>query len=548
MSEHVLAEQRVLARGRDYEAVCADFAWNVPDRFNIAVSICDTWADREPERLALIHKTAAGGVERYSFADLRDASNRLANVLSNHGITKGDRVALLLPQTPQTAVAHIAIYKIGAVALPLAVLFGVEGLQYRLQNSGARALITGSESLARVAEIRARLPALKAVFSIDGAGDGVIDLRAAMKAESAAFAPLDTLADDPAIMVYTSGTTGPPKGALHAHRVLIGHYPCVEFTHEFFPRPGDIMWTPADWAWAGGLFNILLPSLHYGTPVVAHKFAKFDPEAAFGLMAELDITCSFIPPTALKMMRAVPDAAARYDLKARTVASGGESLGRELVGWGEQTLGLTINEFYGQTECNAVLSSCSALGVTRPGAIGKAVPGHDVQIIDDGGNILKPGETGIIAIRAPDPVMYLEYWGRPEASADKFIGDWLTTGDQGYRDEDGYFFFVGRDDDVITSSGYRIGPGEIEDCLIGHDAVALAAVIGKPDPVRTEIIKAFVVLNEGYEASDELAGELRAHVRERLSAHEYPREIAFRDTLPLTTTGKVIRRLLREED
>jgi acetyl-CoA synthetase len=345
-------------------------------------------------------------------------------------------------------------------------------------------------------------------------------------------------------MVYTSGTTGPPKGALHGHRVLLGHFPGVEYHHEFLPQAGDRLWTPADWAWAGGLLNVLLPGLALGVPVVARKSEKFDPEEAFALMADAEIRNTFIPPTALRMLRGAGKP--KRQLALRTVASGGEALGVETYEWGRAALGLTINEFYGQTECNIVLSSCAAIGVTRPGAIGLPVPGHDVGVIRDDGTLCRPGEQGQIAVRRPDPVMFLEYWKRPDATREKFIGDWMTTGDQGAADEDGYVRFVGRDDDVITSAGYRIGPGEIEDCLIRHPAVALAAAVGKPDPLRTEIVKAFVVLKPGYSASEALAAEIQAFVRTRLSAHEYPREVAFINEMPMTTTGKVIRRLLRD--
>jgi acetyl-CoA synthetase len=321
----------------------------------------------------------------------------------------------------------------------------------------------------------------------------------------------------------------------------------VQMPHEFLPQPGDRLWTPADWAWAGGLLNVLLPGLHHGVPVVARKTEKFDPEEAFRLMADHQVRNTFVPPTALRMLRTVPNPRGRFALALRTIASGGETLGAETFAWGREALGLTINEFYGQTECNLVLSSCAAIGVAKPGAIGKPVPGHKVAVIRDDASPCEPGELGQIAVARPDPVMFLSYWNKPGATEAKFIGDWMTTGDQGVLDDEGYIRFVGRDDDVITSSGYRIGPGEIEDCLIRHPAVALAAAVGKPDPVRTEVIKAFIVLKEGHSPSDTLASDIQKFVRARLSAHEYPREISFRSNLPLTTTGKVIRRLLREE-
>jgi acetyl-CoA synthetase len=330
--------------------------------------------------------------------------------------------------------------------------------------------------------------------------------------------------------------------------VLLGHLPGTQFTHDFLPQPGDRMWTPADWAWAGGLLNILLPALYFGLTVVARKFERFDPEAAFDLMARTGVRNAFIPPTALRMLRSVENPRARFNLQLRTIASGGESLGAEVFEWGRSTLGLVINEFYGQTECNQVLGSCGAVGLNKPGAIGKPVPGHRVAIVDAGGRPCKPGETGQIAMLRPDPIMFLGYWNRPEATRDKYIGEWMTTGDQGVMDEEGFFSFIGRDDDVITSAGYRIGPSEIEDCLICHPAVAIAAAVGKPDPLRTEIVKAYIQLRTGFEPSEALASDIQTFVRKRLSAHEYPREIAFIDDMPLTTTGKIIRRELRSRN
>jgi acetyl-CoA synthetase len=263
-------------------------------------------------------------------------------------------------------------------------------------------------------------------------------------------------------------------------------------------------------------------------------------------MQKAAVRNAFIPPTALRMMRAGQSPRGRYSFNLRSVASGGESLGIEALEWGREAFGLTINEFYGQTECNLIVGACDALGTTRPGAMGKPTPGHTVAVIDPAGRPVKAGEIGQIAVKRPDPVMFLEYWKRPEATRDKFIGDWMTTGDQGTVDEDGYITFIGRDDDVISSSGFRIGPGEIEDCLIRHPAVALAAVVGKPDAIRGEIVKAFIVLREDRAPSDALARDIQDFVRTRLAAHEYPREVAFIADMPMTTTGKVIRRLLRE--
>jgi len=530
----------------DYDALYRQFCWELPATYNIGVEVCDRWATVEPDRVALIHVRPDGRREDVTYGALRELSNRLANTLAAHGVKRGDRVAILLPQSPAVAAIHVAVYKLGAVALPLAAVFGVDALSYRLQNAGAKAILTNAQGAAKLAGIRAELPGLTLALSVDGPADDALGLADALARAASDFRPVATAPDDPAMMIYTSGTTGLPKGALHGHRVLLGHLPGIEMPHEFFPKPGDRFWTPADWAWAGGLLDCLLPSLFYGVPAVARRLDRFDPEEAFDLMAKAEVRNAFIPPTALRMLRSAKNPRGRHALALRTVGSGGESLGAETFEWGKSALGLVINEFYGQTECNLVLASCGAIGVSKPGAIGKPVPGHTVAVIRRDGIPCAAGELGQIAVRRPDPVMFLEYWQNPNATAAKFIGDWMTTGDQGFVDDDGYVTFVGRDDDVITSSGYRIGPGEIEDCLIRHPAVALAAVVGKPDPLRTEIVKAFIVPKSGVEASDALAAEIQAFVRTRLSAHEYPREVAFIDEMPMTSTGKVIRRLLRE--
>ncbi|WP_269931158.1 AMP-binding protein [Aminobacter sp. HY435] len=534
----------MLERRDTYAALYRDFRWNIPKKFNIGTAVSDRWAAVDPERTALIEYRVEGAEQRLSFGELSRRSNAFANALRAKGVKRGDRVALLLPQSFETAIAHIAIYKLGAIAVPLALLFGVEALEYRLQTAGVRAVVTNAQGFAKVSQIGARLPELEAMVVVEGGGED--DFHRLVASHSPVFEAENTGPDDPAMMIFTSGTTGPPKGALHGHRVLLGHLPGIQMAQEFMPQPGDLMWTPADWAWAGGLLNLLLPALYFGLPVVAARFEKFDPEAALVLVEKVGVRNAFIPPTALRMLKTVPEIRKRFRLPLRSIGSAGEALGRETYDWAAAELGLVVNEFYGQTECNAVLASCAGIGVSKGGAIGRAVPGHRVAIIDGEGRRVPTGEAGQIAIARPNPVMFLEYWQNPEATEKKFIGDWMTTGDQGIEDRDGYVAFFGRDDDVITSAGFRIGPGEIEDCLTGHPAVALAAAVGKPDALRTEIVKAYVVLKGGVVGDAALAEEIKLWVRERLSAHEYPREVEFVDSMPLTTTGKVIRRIFRE--
>jgi len=534
----------VLLTAQSYDALYDSFHWQIPEFYNIGVDICDRWADRDPDRTALIQVDERGRSHTIRFRDLKGLSNRLAHVLLDAGINQGDRVGILLGQCTETAYAHIAIHKLGAVSLPLFTLFGPEALDYRLNDSGAKVLITDKAGADKIANLQ--LPDLERVFVIDGPGDHGEDLGTLLQRKPDRFDAVATRAEDPAILIYTSGTTGQPKGALHAHRVLLGHLPGVEMSHDLFPQPDDIIWTPADWAWIGGLLDVLMPALHHGVPVVTCRFKKFTGQAAMDLIRSHRIRNAFLPPTALKLIRSDIGDHPDNPAQMRTVACGGETLGSELLDWGRRAFGCTINEFYGQTECNMIVSSCAALMPPRPGIMGRPVPGHRVSVVDANGVELDYGEQGLIAVRRPDPVMFLGYWNKPDATTAKFAGDWLLTGDTGIRDDQGWIRFVGRDDDVITSGGYRIGPGEIEDCLLGHPKVHMAAVVGKPDPMRTEIVKAFIVLKEPEAGEDALKEDIQSWVKERLAAHEYPREIEFVDRLPMTTTGKIIRRELRD--
>jgi len=535
----------MLRRSDSYTSLRADFSWDIPEFYNVGVDACDKWAEQTPDASAIVD-VKSHGVETYSFSALKALSNTYANVFASYAST-GDRIAVLLPQQVETAAAHIAITKMGCVALPLTSLFGPDALQHRLGDSGATALITNCETASKLTELADALPNLKAVFTVDGATSGTLDLTELAKGQSDRFVPAKTKSDDPAFLIYTSGTTGNPKGALHAHRVLLGHLPGVEMSHDFFPQEGDKFWTPADWAWIGGLLDVLFPALHHGLPVVAHRFQKFTGDAAFDFIETHGIRNAFIPPTALKMMR---QAANQRPLNMRSVGSGGETLGKELIEWGERMLGTTINEFYGQTECNMIVSSCSAIAPAEPGVMGFAVPGHEVEVLSGDNTPCRIGTIGAIAVKTPDPVMFLGYWNNPTATDQKFVtntqGKWLLTGDTGLKTESGRIQFVGRDDDVINSAGYRIGPGEIEDCLLTHPAVQLAGVVGAPDDMRGERVTAFVTLADGQTETEALAFDIQTHVKSRLAAYEYPREIHFTDDMPMTTTGKIIRAELRK--
>ena len=528
-----------------WDVVQREFKWAVPADFSMARACCDDWAALDPGRSAIIDLDEEGGRRVWTFGALKTASDRMAAAMQNAGLKKGDRVAILLSQCPEVMVAHFAAMKLGAIVLPLFTLFGEDALTYRLADSGAVLAVTDSAHLDRLVSA-ASGTALRTIVTKGGVtAEGVPRIVAwddAIRGGSGSFQASLVGAEDPAVLIYTSGTTGAPKGALHAHRFLLGHLPSVEMVLER-PRPGDVGWTPADWAWIGGLMDLAMPTLYFGLPLVSQRMRKFDPEAAFRLIHDEQVSIMFLPPTALKLMRQVD---VPKGLSTRAIGSGGESLGADLLAWGVNELCAPINELYGQTECNLVVSSSSGLGVSRPGTMGKAVPGHDVAIINDTGERVAVGEVGEIAVRRGDPVMFLGYWNLPEKTEEKFIGEWLRTGDLGREDADGYLTYVGRDDDVITSAGYRIGPTEIENCLIGDPDVVNAAAVGVPDPVRAEIVKAFVVLREGADR-DGLSERLVQRVRDRVSPHVAPRAVEFVEALPTTATGKVMRRVLREQ-
>ncbi len=508
---------RVSGLQPSYDELRGTFRWELPAVVNIGVEV----SDRQPSALPAILVTDGREITRtVTFGELTEASNRLANALAALGVGLGDRVALILSQRPETVVAHVAAYKLGAIVVPLSAAFGSDALGVRLRGSDPRVIIAERASLDRAVGL-----------GFDGASIDVDhDLPDLLAAASPDFAATPTTPDTPALLVYTSGTTGPPKGALHGHRVLAGHLPGFELSHDFFPKPGDRIWTPADWAWIGGLYDVVMPGLAHGVPVVAFRTPRFDPEVAFDLISQAGIRNVFMPATALRMMRR----SGGVPVTLRTLASGGETVGEETAAWCRERFGVRLNEFYGQTEANLLIGNCAAWP-ERPGWMGRAYPGHELRLVD-----------GEIAVRVEgDPVVYLGYWGDEAATAAKVRDGWLHTGDLAEIDEEGNYKSVGRVDDLISSAGHRIGPGEIEECLIRHPSVSIAAVIGVPDAIRGEVVKAFVVTSAGAVRSPQLVAELQQLVRTRLAPYEVPREIEFVDELPLTVTGKIRRGELR---
>jgi acetyl-CoA synthetase len=536
-----------------YDELYRGFRWHVPERYNMARACCGNWAP-DRGRFALYWEDESGAMAAYTYWDLQQAANRLSNALAALGVKRGERVAIILPQRPETAIAYIAVFQMGAIALPLSHLFGPDALEYRLEHAGASVAIVEPGTIANLWAIRERLTHLRHVIGVGGAIErGVLQWEDLLARASANFHCVDSAADDPALIIYTSGTTGPPKGALKAHRTLIGNVPGFVHSHDFFPRAGDMFWSPADWAWTGGLMDALLPSMMFGVPILGYR-GRFDAEKAYYLIEKYGVRNSFLFPTALKlMMKAVPEPKKKYDFDLRSIMSAGESVGVTVFEWAKEQLGVTINEMFGLTEINYVVGNCQSAWPAKPGSIGRPYPGHRVAVIDDQGNALPSGELGEVAIHRSfngqsDPVFFLEYWKNPQATQEKFIGDWGCTGDQAKMDEDGYLWYQGRSDDVIKSAGYRIGPAEIESCLVKHPAVQNAAVIGKPDAARGAIIKAFIVLQSGHAPSAHLIEQIQTHVRGRLAPYEYPREIEFIDALPMTTTGKVQRKELRKRE
>lgn len=531
-----------------YNELYSKFEWNIPAYFNVGRAIVDRPVEAGlGDRPAIYYVDDEGGRSVVTFNELKKRSDALAKALSELGVGRGDVVGVYLQPRPETAIALSAIYRLGAVALSISPLIGVEGVEYRLKHSGAKAFV--AEGARRdVLSKAGAVESLRAIFVVGAEPAGPKEYSFEDQTKSGGFEAVETKSEEPAQLFYTSGSTGPPKGVLHAHRFLLGHIPTYQLYFEMAPREGDVFWTNADWGWIGALGDVVLPSLYFGMPVVAYRRqGGFSARRALEVMAEFKVTAAFITPTALRAIRReAPEPLKDFDLKIRAISTAGEAPGRELVEWASSAFKAPVNEFYGCTEANLVVTNNSLWA--KPGSLGRPAPGHVVEVVDENGNPQPPGVEGLIAVKLPDPVAFLGYWRNPEATAAKIKNGWFIIGDAGVKDADGYLWFKGRIDDVIKVAGYRIGPEEIEEVISKHPAVLEAAVIGKPDPLRGAIVKAFVVLKPGFEPSESLKKDIQDFVKSRLAAYAYPREIEFVDQLPRTETGKLKRYELRRRE
>ena len=551
-----------------YAQLHGNFQWAVPEHFNMAQVCCQRWAaaPNATKNIAVVASGTGASAIFHSYAELQDQANRLSHVLSVLGVGRGDRVAIVMPQCFETAVAYIAVLQMGAVAMPLSMLFGPEALEFRLHDSEAVVAIGDASSLEGLQAVRENCPLLRTVLGVGALAQTLggcdFNYSAALAQQPPEFTLVSTLAEEAAVLIYTSGTTGNSKGALIPHRALIGNLTGFVCSQNWFGFDGAdnaqsnaVFWSPADWAWTGGLMDALLPTLYFGRPIVAFH-GRFSPQTALELMAEFGVTHTFLFPTARQ----------QFGLKLAAIMSAGEAVGDAVFDYCQAQLGVTVNEMFGQTEVNYIVGNCAALWPPKPGSMGMGYPGHRVAVIDDDGHECPVGVAGDVALNRfdahghPDPIFFLGYWKNAASTQGKFTGDWCRTGDLATRDAEGYLWYQGRADDVFKAAGYRIGPGEIENCLVKHPAVANAAVVPKPDAARGALVKAYVVVTPEFiaacEASKraralidaELIVQLQQHVKGKLAPYEYPKEIEFVDSLPMTTTGKVQRRVLRLQE
>ena len=526
----------------------ARYRIGIPLHANIAADTVGRFARNEKaNHLALIHENDDGTVERYTFAELDELACRFAVFLNEIGVKRGESVAIHTAQSPQTAITHMAIYKIGAVALTLSHLYGPDAIAHVISDSKTKVLVTNSDYWGKLRSRCSSLGSLEHRIVHGSCESGEINFEDCLTRSAENFEPVITATEDPALLMYTSGSTGMPKGLIHSHRIIHAYLPTLTLVYNLeLNYPNAVFWSPADWAWVGGLLDLALPAWQHGQTVVSTN-QRFSAKWAFEFMQRHGVTHSFMTPTALKRLAEIPNPRKTWNLSMRVICTGGESLPGNVVRWAQKDFGIVCNEFYGLTEFNHMVGCCKALYPTIPGSMGRAFPGRRVAIIDDNGTEQSDGVTGEIASWKPDdPSLFLGYWGNPGVPEKMRLGNWLKSGDLGVRDENGYFWYHGRNDDLIKSAGYRIGPNEVEDALVSHADVAEAAVVGKPNRERGSIVMAYVRLMKGVAKDDNTRVNLQQFVKDNLAAYKYPREIEFVDSFPLTSSGKIRRNVLRK--
>ncbi|HUJ03891.1 MAG TPA: acetate--CoA ligase [Rhizomicrobium sp.] len=550
----------------DYAAICQHFSWDAAraeldglpgGELNIAYEALDRHVAKGcGGRLALRWLGKSGETRDFSYADLSAATNRFANVLTQAGLKKGDRVYSLAGRVPELYVAALGTLKLGAVFSPLYSVFGPEPIHTRVERGECKALVTTAQLYQKkIASWRNEVPGLEHVFLIDGDEKnfppGTINLRAAMAAASNKFDIARTQADDMALLHFTSGTTGTPKGAIHVHEAVVAHHITGKYALDF--HDGDVFWCTADPGWVTGTSYGIISPLTSGITMIVDE-ADFDAERWYSILRDQKVTIWYTAPTAIRMlMRAGTEIIkpGTFDT-VRFMASVGEPLNPEAVIWSNEKFGLPFHDNWWQTETGGIMIANFLSQDIKPGSMGRPLPGVEAGIVVREGNNLKeiaePMQQGELALKRGWPSMFRGYLHEEERYKKNFIGDWYLTGDLAMRDADGYFWFIGRADDVIKSAGHLIGPFEVESALAEHPAVSEAAVIGIPDPVAGETVKAFVALNPNYEPSEELRKDILGHARKRLGPAVAPKEIAFRTNLPKTRSGKIMRRLLRARE
>lgn len=534
-----------LSQYDSYNEAVEQFEWEIPETFNIAEAVCGRWASQDDgkQRVALFYEAEDGTRETYTFWQVQRTANRVSNVLADAGVDQDTRVGIVLPQRPETLFANLGVLQLGAISVPLSVLYGTEGLRYRLNHSQTEVAIVDEERADLVDDLRDELDHLETVITIDDPGINGTSWEEELEAASPEFETVATNPEDSAYIIYTSGTTGKPKGAHHAHRKLLGYIPGWQLMNEF-PEDGAVHYTPSGWSWVGGLFAVVWGAWYHGQAVVGYG-GQFDPDVVYDLLERYGVTNPLLTSTMVRMLKE-SDGGDR-DLDIEVVPSGGEKVTEDVFEFVEAEWDAVVNEIYGQTECNFLVGTNHELMAVNHEATGKPCPGHEVAIIDETtGERKEPGEIGHIAVKRPDPSMLLDYWNQPDLTEDLFVGDWMKTGDAGSYDEDGYIYYEGRADEVIITSGYRVSPLEVEECLREHDAVNDAVVVGVEHAERGTAVKAFVKPEPGVEPSDDLVAELQTFVKEREAAYKYPREVEFVEEFPTTVSGKIQRHKLTE--